>query len=54
VTIRGKSVNLFLMDGTPTRRIKCTLSNWTGVAYKIPLIFMITSLKFNTQNHELD
>ena len=24
------------MDGTPTRRIKCTLSNWTGVAYKIP------------------
>ncbi|MDL2293269.1 GIY-YIG nuclease family protein [Ruminococcaceae bacterium OttesenSCG-928-D13] len=33
---RGKSINLFLMDGTATGRMKCTLSNWTGVAYKIP------------------
>lgn len=33
---RGKSINLFLMDGTPNGRIKCTLANWTGVAYKIP------------------
>lgn len=33
---RGKSINLFLMDGTATGRIKCTLANWTGVAYKIP------------------
>lgn len=33
---RGKSINLFLMDGIPTRRIKVTLTNWTGVAYKIP------------------
>lgn len=24
------------MDGTATGRIKCTLANWTGVAYKIP------------------
>lgn len=24
------------MDGIPNGRIKCTLSNWTGVAYKIP------------------
>lgn len=32
----GKSINLFLMDGTPNGRIKCTLANWTGVAYKIP------------------
>lgn len=24
------------MDGTPNGRIKCTLANWTGVAYKIP------------------
>jgi len=36
MAIRGKSINLFLMDGTPTGRIKCTLANWTGVAYKIP------------------
>lgn len=33
---RGKSINLFLMDGTVSGRFKCTLSNWTGVAYKIP------------------
>lgn len=33
---RGKSINLFLMDGEPSGRIKCTLANWTGVAYKIP------------------
>ena len=34
--MHGKSINLFLMDGTPNGRIKCTLANWTGVAYKIP------------------
>jgi hypothetical protein len=36
MSARGKSINLFLMDGTPSGRIKCTLANWTGVAYKIP------------------
>ncbi|AWB45531.1 methionine sulfoxide reductase [Paenibacillus sp. CAA11] len=36
MTTRGKSINLFLMDGTPTGIIKCTLANWTGLAYKIP------------------
>ena len=35
---RGKSINLFLMDGTASGRVKCTLANWTGVAYKIPRI----------------
>lgn len=35
---RGLSINLYLMDGTATGRIKCTLANWTGVAYKIPRI----------------
>lgn len=35
---RGKSINLFLMDGDSTGRIKCTLANWTGIAYKIPRI----------------
>lgn len=34
--MRGKNVNLFLMDGDATGRIKCSISNWTGVAYKIP------------------
>ncbi len=36
MTKRGESLNLFLMDGTPNGIIKCTLANWTGVAYKIP------------------
>jgi len=36
MSTRGKSINLFLMDGEATGRIKCTLANWTGVAYKIP------------------
>ncbi len=35
MAVRGKSINLFLMDGDPSGRIKCTLANWTGVAYKI-------------------
>lgn len=33
---RGKSINIFLMDGDASGRIKCTLANWTGIAYKIP------------------
>lgn len=36
MSLRGKSINLFLMDGEPGGRIKCTLANWTGIAYKIP------------------
>lgn len=32
----SKNFNLFLMDGEVTGRIKCTLLNWTGIAYKIP------------------
>lgn len=36
MAVRGKSINLFLMDGDAIGRIKCTLANWTGVAYKIP------------------
>lgn len=32
----GKVVKLFLIDGTPNGRWRCELSNWTGIAYKIP------------------
>lgn len=32
----SKNFNLFLMDGEVTGIIKCTLSNWTGLAYKVP------------------
>lgn len=35
---RGKNINLFLMEGSASGRIKCTLANWTGVVYKIPRI----------------
>ena len=33
---RSKTLKLFLMDGDPSGRIKCSLANWTGIAYKIP------------------
>lgn len=33
---QGKSIRLFLMDGDAGGRVKCTLANWTGIAYKIP------------------
>lgn len=34
--LRGKTLKLFLMDGEPSGRIKCSLANWTSIAYKIP------------------
>ena len=34
----GKNINLFLMDGSASGRMKCTLANWTGVAYRIPRV----------------
>ena len=33
---KGKSINLYLLDGTVNGCVKCSLMNWTGVAYKIP------------------
>lgn len=36
LAVRGKSINLYLMDGSADGRIKCTLANWTGIAYRIP------------------
>lgn len=35
MAVLGKSINLFLMDCEPSGNMKCTLSNWTGIAYKI-------------------
>ena len=40
----GKVINLFLMDSEPNGRIKCTLANWTGIAYKIPRTMLQLSL----------
>jgi len=36
MAIYGKNINYYLIDGLPNGRIKCTIANWTGVAYKIP------------------
>ena len=33
---RGKNINLFLIDGDSNGRIKCSLANWVGLAFKIP------------------
>ncbi|MCD8148863.1 MAG: hypothetical protein LUE92_04705 [Clostridiales bacterium] len=32
----GKAMKLFLMDDVPGGRMKCSLANWVGVAYKVP------------------
>ena len=31
-----RTVHMFLMDGAPTGRIKCSLDNWVGKVYLIP------------------
>ena len=36
ILARGKSINLFLIDGDVNGRIKCTIANWTGLIFKIP------------------
>ena len=36
MSAKGKSINIFLMDGEANGSIKAKISNWTGVAYKIP------------------
>ncbi len=33
---QGKTIQVYLIDGDSTQRIKCTLQNWTGIVYKIP------------------
>lgn len=34
--IHKRTIKLYLLDGDPNGRITCELSNWTGMAYKIP------------------
>ncbi len=36
----SKNLNIFLMDGDVTGRIKCTMPGWGGLAYKIPRIYL--------------
>lgn len=33
---RGKSINVYLSDGEATGKIQAKISNWNGIAYKIP------------------
>lgn len=33
---RGKNIRVYLMDGDATGRMKATIANRTGVAYRIP------------------
>ncbi len=33
---RGKTIRLFLIEGVPSGRWKCELSNWASLAYRIP------------------
>ncbi len=49
----ARSINLFLIDDDPTGKIKCTLQNWTGVAYKIPRSQLDNSKEWKSQisNH---
>jgi len=34
--MRGKSVNLYFMEGDSRGRVKCTVPNWTDAVYRIP------------------
>ena len=34
--MQSKNINMFLIDGTPTGLIKCTIGNWIGIVHKIP------------------
>lgn len=33
---RGKSISVYLIDGVANGKIKAQISNWNGIAYKIP------------------
>lgn len=48
----ARNINFFLIDGEPSKRVKCTMANWTGITYKIPSIMLkesksIKELKFS-------
>lgn len=45
----AKNINLFLIDGDPTARIKCTIANWTGLSFKLPR----TSLELSKDRSDL-
>lgn len=46
-----KTIKLFLMDGNPDERIICELTNWDGIAYKIPRAMLKESQKLQYINN---
>ncbi|MBS9776343.1 MAG: GIY-YIG nuclease family protein [Fusobacterium sp.] len=46
---KSKNINMFLIDGEVTGTIKCTLSNWVGVIYKIPRTKLTSELVKNRE-----
>ena len=40
MNIGSRTVTIFFKDGIENGRLKCQLSNWDGVAYKIPRTFL--------------
>jgi len=42
---------MFLMDGVSSGRIKCTISNWSGVAYKIPRLELENNKDLDVLKH---
>jgi GIY-YIG catalytic domain. len=40
MNIGSRTVTIFFKDGVENGRLKCQLSNWDGVAYKIPRTFL--------------
>jgi len=42
MTVNGKNINLYLLDGDPAGRLKCSFLNLTVVGYKIPRTHLST------------
>lgn len=43
---RGRNINFYLMDGDANGKIKATITNWIGVAYKIPRAMLCECREF--------
>ena len=40
MSIGSKTLTIYFKDGVENGRLKCQLSNWDGVAYKIPRTYL--------------
>lgn len=48
MTKNAKNINLYLIDGDVKQRIKASIPNWTGLAYKIPRTAIESSAHIET------